>query len=719
MTLCDKEPAEFDKKFAEEQKFSENEQVVAVAVPRPLPLFFTYKIPSRMLPLVEVGSWVKVPFGASTTHGYIVEPPKPLAQAPVGLDPRLLKEILEIGEEGCLFPEDIFALCRWAQEYYCAPLGEVLNCAVPKAILSSRPKSESSKTPESPESGPPRRVKTPSCLVQHLLPQRPLSRHPLTEDQKKVADFLDDLRQQGGGKVALLQGVTGSGKTEVYIELVKRTLEAGKGALILVPEIALTPQLHSRFEMGLGIPVGIWHSAVAQGKKRAQNKSLLKGEMRVIVGARSSVFAPVQKLGLIVVDEEHDSTYKQEDRVRYNARDLAIVRAKITQSFVVLGSATPCLETLERVREKRYSCSFLNQRIAAGGMPQIELVDLCVEPKVEKTQAPLAVKTIQAIQETLDLGEQVIVYLNRRGFASFILCKECGDVSGCPQCSISLTFHKYDLELKCHLCGFRMPIPECCQKCKGLKLIPMGAGTESLAEELPRLLTGAQVVRLDRDQITSATRLEKILESFRSGQNNILLGTQMLVKGHDFPGVTLVVVVLADGLFRWPDFRAPERALQILRQVSGRAGRGDKKGRVIIQTFDVDHPVLSVMDGRLSESDFLASERDLRQILNYPPFGRLARLRIENSEKMKAKDRSQLLSTQIQKLFSKELLQNGMLQVLGPSEAFLERIKGIYRWDILIKSKNVQVLHPVVSFARDFCFKNKWNLMVDVDPSGI
>jgi primosomal protein N' (replication factor Y) len=681
---------------------SSNEYIISVAVPRPLPGLFTYRIPSEMLPNAKVGGWVRVPFGHSNTHAYIVEPPQRLQDAPHLVEGISLKSVLEVSDPSTRIPEDVISLCRWAHEYYFSSFGDILNCAT--SIQTQKKQTRA-------------RKKKKNSFENHAVDSLVLTSHQMNAIQEL------ELLRAPGGQVALLEGVTGSGKTEVYIELAKKTLSLGKGVIILVPEIALSPQLHQRFENGLRTSVGLWHSAVSKGVRHEQCAALLKGELKVIVGARSAVFAPVSDLGLIVIDEEHDSTYKQEDRVRYHARDLAVVRGKLTKSLVVLGSATPSFETRERVREGKYSHVKLSQRIAPGGMPAIEIVDLSSEPVVENFQAPLAEKTIQSIRDVLQAGEQAIVYLNRRGFAAFLLCKDCGEVSECPNCSISLTVHQIRSELKCHTCGYRQHIPDFCKKCQGVNLIGMGAGTESLEAQLPTLIPEARISRLDRDQVTSATRLESILNEFREGKTNLLLGTQMLVKGHDFPGVTLVVVVLADALFRWPDFRAPERAFQILKQVSGRAGRGEKAGRVMIQTFSPTHPVLQVILGQVPESDFFDSERQLREVLGYPPLGRLARLRVETASRADAVQRTKAVLEYIQKRMMTELnpQQPGTrtLELLGPSEAFLEKAKGIYRWDILIKSKTIRDLQKSVAYGKDFCIRNKWTLLVDIDPYGI
>ncbi len=685
-------------------------RIVSVAVPRPLDAFFSYSIPNDGRPLGP-GTWVRVPFGRSTVIGFVVDEPKPISELPRAVDPSKLKSILESGDDADRIPADVFALCSWASRYYAQPLGELLAAACPPASLGLRSTNREAKE-----------------LNRTMVPQREIH---LNEQQTAARDGLDLLRTRPAvaaatdprppQKVALLHGVTGSGKTEVYIELAKRVLAEGKGVLLLVPEIALTSQLHERLESGIGEMVARWHSAMPDAKRRDQGAALRSGEIRVVVGARSAVFAPIQNLGLILVDEEHDPTYKQEDRVHYHARDLAIVRGKNADALVVLGSATPSLETRERVREGKYSSFDLKARYSTGGMPAIEVIDLADEVLVEGIQAPVAVKTLDVIRETIARGEQVMIYLNRRGFASFLRCHDCGEVSECPNCSISLTVHKRSKELRCHVCGHAEGIPDFCPKCQAVDLDPIGAGTESLEEEIPKLLPEAKILRLDRDAVTSASRLEKTLNAFRNGEAQILLGTQMLAKGHDFPKVTLVVVILADALFRYPDFRAPERALQILSQVSGRAGRAELPGRVLIQTYQPDAPVIAVLLGERSEEDFLAEELELRQALSYPPFGRMARLRVESTERQEAVTRCEAIANALrgaQPAIEKEETDL-RLEYLGPSEAFLERAKGIFRWDVLIKSSSVRALSRSISVAKAVAAREKWPLLVDVDPYGL
>ncbi len=663
--------------------------IVSVAVPRPLAQLYTYGLSAEEAAQVQVGGWVEVLFGKSRLHAFVVEAPRSISELPPSIPRAKLKKIQSIGAQGKVIPDDVLKLAKWAQDYYRAPLGEILNAAVPAATLGLRSQKQNAR-PWKPE--------TPTLAGEVAL----------TEEQRLAIDLLEN------APVSLLHGVTGSGKTEVYLELARRALKRGKGVLILVPEIALTPQLHGRFEAGLGEQVGLWHSALADGQRRDQASALLRGDLRVVVGARSAVFAPIRDLGLIVVDEEHDPTYKQEDRVRYHARDLCVVRGKSTGARVVLGSATPSLETLERVREGKYSVAHLKQRVAGGALPQIEIISLTETPRIEGIQAILTEPALEEIRARLDAGEQVMIFLNRRGFAAFLLCEDCGEVPGCPNCSISLTVHRKSGVLRCHHCDHREPLPDTCPKCASIELKPMGAGTESLEEELPALLPQARMLRLDRDQITSATRLEKALDLFRSGGANVLLGTQMLVKGHDFPKVTLVVVLLADALFRWPDFRAQERALQTLTQVSGRAGRSSLPGKVLIQTFQPDHAVLQVLQGILPVEQFLGEERELREALSYPPFGRLARLRFESEHS----DHAQRHARRIADALSSSSTSD-TVQVLGPSEAFMEKLKGKYRWDILLRSKQIGPLQEALRMAERLRSSEEIPFLVDVDPYGI
>lgn len=666
---------------------------ISVAVPRPLDGLFTYRIPENAGP-VAVGSWVEVSFGKGKTHAFVVESEKNESQLSTDFPVSKIKEVSSVHPE-VVVPEDVLKLCRFASDYYQAPLGEVLNVAVPAASLGLRSKRQEAKEKDWDVA---RRTAGKVAKVVDL-----------TSTQRECVKAITEVQ---GATTFLLHGVTGSGKTEVYLTAAREILARGKSVLLLVPEIALTPQLHERMETGLGVPVALWHSAMAAGHRRDETAAIRSGKIRVVVGARSAVFAPLMDLGLIIVDEEHDVTYKQEDRVRYQARDLAVFRGKSRDCPVVLGSATPSLETLERVREGKYRLISMPDRVGGGQLPLIEVVDLQKEVRISGIQAPIAEKTLNAIRDTVARGEQAIVFLNRRGYASSLVCEDCGNVPECKKCSLALTVHKKSRLLKCHWCGYQESTPDICVKCHGSTLNPTGAGTESLEEQIPQLLEGIRVFRLDRDQITSATRLEKTLSDFREKKADVLLGTQMLVKGHDFPSVTLVVVILADALFSWPDFRAAERAYQILTQVSGRAGRASAHGRVLVQTFQPEHPVIETLLGRSTVEDFVANERQLRETLGYPPFGRIARIRVEDEVSGKAQRTAEGL---VQGLG----LLPETVQILGPSPAHIERIEGVYRWDFVIRTKEIRVLHQVVHQVRKMAASKDIQVLIDVDPYGM
>jgi primosomal protein N' (replication factor Y) len=656
---------------------------LAIAVARPFKSPFYYGLPQEFEDEALVGAWATIPFGRSKTHGYVIEPPQDVENLK---DPELLKQLKPLlsmsSQEFSVSPE-ILKLAQFVSEYYHSPLGEVLNAAASPASMGYSAKKAAIRKGPIPE-------------------QKPIQ---LSSAQKTAFDLI----QASQKSVTLLQGVTGSGKTEIYIELAKLTLQKNRSVLILVPEIALTHQLHRRFEEGLGAEVGQWHSALPTAQRKRLWTHLIRGEIRCVLGARSAVFAPLKDLGLIVIDEEHDPTYKQEDRVRYHARDVAIYRSKLANAKVILGSATPSLETIYNVDQKKYDLVELCERYSNRAMPKIEIVDLTESELIENTQGVWSLPLLEEIRETIRKGDQVILFLNRRGYASFLLCTECGHTLQCPNCSISLTFYKKSPRLSCHLCGHKENIPNLCSNCMTDSLRAMGSGTEGLETDLKTLLPEARIARLDRDQITSASRLEKVIENFKRKESDILIGTQMLTKGHDFPNVTLVAVALADGLFRWPDFRANERALQTLIQVSGRSGRGEKPGKVLIQTYQCDHSIFQVMTGQMPLKEFIEREMEVRDLCHYPPKGKLARIRIEDKEIGSG-------SRAVQRIAQDVMATVSNVEVLGPSEAVIFRVKNRYRWDITLRAQSVSTIQKALVQVEKLAQSQKIHVMIDVDP---
>ena len=670
--------------------------LVTVALPRPIPGPHTYLLDPQWAHSVGPGHLVEVPLGRTRLWAYVLGVPRALDQATTAerelIRTGKLRAVLGLGDSALFLPAEILELCRWAHDYYFTSLGDMLHCAAPGLKPSSAKK--------------PRGVPPPIESI-------PLRDRALTPAQTAV---LEQVREYWGKwpessaplTPVLLEGVTGSGKTEIYIELARAALARHRGVLILVPEIALTPQTHERFSAALGVTVGLWHSAMTPARRRALTRSLQKAECGVVLGARSAVFAPVPRLGLIVVDEEHDPTYKQTERVCYHARDLAIVRAQQQQAAILLGSATPSLESDARVREGKYQRVLLSDSVAPGGLARVELVDLREAVRVPQLQAVLAECVRENLMDVLARGEQAIVYLNRRGFAAFALCPACRHVPHCHQCSVALTFYRPQT-LRCHICAFETHLPLACPSCGHGSLRLIGAGTESLEAELPNVLPGARIARMDRAQVSSPQKLATLLAEFKSGQTNLLLGTQMLVKGHDFPNVTLVVVILADALFRWPDFRAAERAYQTLKQVAGRAGRGSQAGRVLVQTYDPYHPVLQTLIGKLPHAQFIDQERTLRAALHYPPFGRLCRLRITHSSRLDAIQQTQQIVEAVRESVP-------AVEILGPTEAWLEKIRGLYRWECLLRSPNLRTLREAAHAARRYGRQFKVQLLMDIDP---
>ncbi len=487
----------------------------------------------------------------------------------------------------------------------------------------------------------------------------------------------------------LLHGVTGSGKTEVYLRTIRATLEAGRGALVLVPEIALTPQLIARFKARFGNQIAQLHSGLSQGERFDEWRRILKGEARIVIGARSAIFAPLPSLGIIVVDEEHDTAYKQEDRVLYNARDMALVKAKMNNAVVVLGSATPAIETYYNTRIGKINYLHLSQRIDSRPLPQVEVIDM----RKEEPGVMLSSRLKEAIKERWGRGEQTVLFLNRRGFSPFVICRECGFTARCPNCTVSLVFHQEKQLLLCHYCNFSQPAPEQCPLCQGHKIGVFGFGTEKLEAEVRRLFQDLKVGRLDRDTTTKKNSLHQILGQFRKGETELLIGTQIVAKGHDIPGVTLVGVIAADHSLNFPDFRAGERTFQLLTQVAGRCGRGQSPGAVIIQTYNPEHPSIRLARGQ-DFFPFYEQEVSQRDELQYPPFHRMVNFRIKGNSLSRTLEGATRLGKLSQELKKKEkIFKDAIIDILGPVEAPREKLKGKYRFQMLIKGPDYRVLH--------------------------
>jgi primosomal protein N' (replication factor Y) len=537
------------------------------------------------------------------------------------------------------------------------------------------------------------------------------ARHTLNESQQAAFEQIRAGIEARRFQTFLMHGVTGSGKTEVYLAAIETALAAGRSALLLVPEIALTPQMAGQFFSRFGDSVAILHSAFTDVERTEQWRRIRSGAARVVVGTRSGVFAPVQNLGLIVVDEEHDGSYKQEETPRYNGRDVAIMRAQKAEACVVLGSATPSLESRYNAEKGKYTLLELPGRIEARPMPEVELIDMRQEFLETRKQETFSRKLIDALGARLESGEQTIVLLNRRGFSSFVACRACGERVNCINCSLTLTYHKRDRRLLCHYCGYAEKVPSQCPKCSSEHIYFLGMGSERVEEELHRAFPAARIARLDRDTVTGKRQYETILHDFREGHYDILVGTQMIAKGHDIPNVTLVGVVSADIGLGMPDFRAAERTFQLLTQVAGRAGRGSVKGIVLVQTTNPDHYAVRLA-GLQDYQAFYEKELNFRRMMMYPPFSAMANVLVR-SEKQEMAMR---MSTELGVLLNPPPEK---LRIMGPAEAPVPRLKSEYRYQFLVKASSRKALNELLQSVRKFAADRKWGataLVIDVDP---
>jgi len=508
-------------------------------------------------------------------------------------------------------------------------------------------------------------------------------------EQQAALDELVAAAESAKSAAFLLHGVTGSGKTEVYLQLAARVLDGGRTALLLVPEIGLTPQFLARFRARFGErQVAVLHSGLTERERFDEWLRIRSGEAPLVVGPRSAVFAPVDNLGLIVVDEEHDGSYKQEEGLRYNARDVALVRAHKAGAVVVLGSATPSLESFHNAREGRYRMLSLSKRVSGRALPEVELVDLREHPVAdpEAAAACLSPPMREALQSNWESGGQAILLLNRRGFATTVLCTSCGNHFRCSECDVSLTYHGRSNHLTCHWCGQSSPLPDACPSCSDhASLNLVGHGTERLEEGMLALWPSMRIDRMDADTTRSRSSHRRILDRFRGGEVDVLVGTQMVAKGHDFPNVTLVGVLHADSALHMPDFRASERTFQLVSQVAGRAGRGERPGRVLVQTWHPQHHAIRLAMAHDFNS-FAEREMRFRQGLWYAPFARLVMFRV-SAEQERAGQRAAALCRDLVEAVAREVVTGpGQLRVLGPSPSPVYRARGRFRWQVLVKA---------------------------------
>jgi len=711
--------------------------ILRVALPVPLPTLFDYAAGDIA---VEVGCRVRVPFGRRSLVGIVVE------QATQTAEPDRLKAIDAVLDEAPLLGGELLATLRWAARYYQHPLGEVLFNALPTALRQARALPAAGTTGwqlgangRTALDDPKRRRGTRIDALLVALAQQPLSAaqarelsgaaalrtaasrgwietaridaprppapgHPLNAEQRAAVDAV---LAADGFTPFLLDGVTGSGKTEVYLAIAREALARGRQALVLVPEIALTPQAVRRFRDALGVDIAVLHSGLGDSERARAWLAAARGEPGVVLGTRSAVFVPLARPGAIIVDEEHDASYKQHEGFRYHARDLAIVRAKALDVPVVLGSATPSLESLANVEAGRYRALHLTERAGGAQPPSFRVVDL----RHQRLQHGLAAPTLAAIEACLARGEQALVFRNRRGYAPVLLCHDCGWSARCPDCDRAMTLHRRERVLRCHHCDVRQRMPSACPQCGSLGLNPLGEGTERLEEALASRFPGTPIVRIDRDTTRGRRTREALLDSLSADGARLLVGTQMLAKGHDLARLTLVVVVGVDEGLYSVDFRAGERLAQLVVQVAGRAGRAKHAGEVILQTHDPAHPLLC----GLIERGYAAVARDLlaeRRAAQMPPYAQMALLRAE------APTQDELDAFLAATVAAAPTMQDVSLH--GPLAAPIPRRAGALRGQVLVESESRAAMQAFLSAwldaVRTLPKQRNVRWSIDVDP---
>ncbi len=646
---------------------SDPPKIIEVAVAVHLDKTFHYRVPEHLAERALPGRRAFVPFGHRKLTGYILGF---VNDAPENK----LKDIIDVLDQDSLWTDNELEFFRWIAAYYLYPLGEVLKTALPAGInLQSRKgdpgeggqvsggrnvkrerfyrpviPSESGRQPGSkaleildvireagdmPAADLRRRFGQCSTQLKRLeelglvqVEEREVYRNPFGEEaierdtprvlniqQASALNHVTAALDNGSFMPFLLHGVTGSGKTEVYLQAIAHALERGDNALVLVPEISLTPQLVRRFRARFGGGIAVLHSALSDGERYDEWRRIRRGLVRIVIGARSALFAPLERIGIIVVDEEHESSFKQADGLRYNARDLALVRGQMEKAVIVLGSATPLITSLYAAEQGKLTLLPLTERVENRPMPLVSVVQM------QGIKEAISPQLAQALEETLAAGEQSLVFLNRRGFATFLVCADCGEPLTCPNCSVTLTFHRQRRQSVCHYCDYAVPAPGVCPACDSLEMKDLGAGTERVESDLRELLPAAGIVRMDSDTTSGKDSHNRLLKRMADRSADILIGTQMIAKGHDFPGVTLVGVVNGEASLNMPDFRSAERTFQLLSQVIGRAGRGELPGRVIVQALNTSHYAIQCAIGHDGDGFY-------RQELDFPPRGRLSTL---------------------------------------------------------------------------------------------
>src|SRR5438445_1667610 len=733
---------------------------VRVIVDRAIHRELDYSVPESLAQRVGVGSRVRVPFREKSALATVVA----LQEQTEAKGIRPIEAV--IGETPVL-SEHLLELARWIGTYYCCPIETVMRSMLPQVIrraevgwkkqlfVRSGRKTDNDELEKLRRRAPRQAelldaiskleapVRAAELLRQTSLDNQTLRalvkrglaelreeavvRDPHADEQfiatsnlvlneeqtRAVKEITDALDSPENARPILLHGVTGSGKTEVYLQAIRAALDRGRTAIVLVPEISLTPQTVERFKSRFAdVPdaVAVLHSHLSEGERHDEWHKIHSGRARIVIGARSAIFAPLKNLGLIVVDEEHETTYKQEEAPRYHARDVAVVRAKIEKCAVVLGSATPSLESYHNATTGKYELLTLSQRVDDQRMPLMRIVDLRQERRKEKIAPILSEKLSQAIADRLEKREQTILFLNRRGFSTSLLCSNCGEARNCPNCSVALTFHRHIARLSCHLCGHTATVPKKCPACGKDALIYAGFGTEKVESTVAHIFPKATVRRMDADSMTRKEAYRETLRSFRTGKIDILVGTQMIAKGLHFPNVTLVGIINADLSLHLPDFRAGERTFQLLTQVAGRAGRGETSGEVFVQTYTPFSP--SIQFARHHDfAGYVEQELEFRERCDFPPFKHAVLITVRSAHEARGKFSAETLTRRLREALPEEFT------VSDATPAPLEKLHGQFRFHILLRGSAIMRLSRLIRDVIDkLPFPEDVASAVDVDP---
>ncbi len=715
-------------------------QFVEAVLPVPLRRSFTYAVPAELRGTIKLGARLKVPFGKRTMTGYAVKLHAELP-ADIEFDTSKIKNIIEVSDDEPLITPEILKLTQWTADYYASFWGEMLKASLPAGINTEKVRPKRRKAvrlvgvPAEGKALTEQQQKIIDLLEANggemlftdVLEQADVGASPintlakrgvvevyvddvmrdplagaklpvkdaftLTDEQQAALDAITAALNGGEFHAFLLHGVTGSGKTEVYIRAMRYALDTGRSAMMLVPEIALTPVFSRRLRSVFGADVAILHSNLSPGERYDEWRRIRRGDARIAIGTRSAVFAPLENIGLVIVDEEHDPSYRQHESPFYNARDVAVMRAHLAGAVAVLGSATPAMESFYNAQTGKYTYLRLPDRIGGRGLAVAELIDMREVFKRFGKDVALSPELLDAIAETHKKGEQVMILLNRRGFSQFVLCRTCGETLKCPNCDITLTFHRGDNKLLCHYCNHREKSPKLCPHCESEYLYFVGEGTENIADQLTKKFPSMRIARVDRDTMAHKGEMEDVLLKFASGGLDMLVGTQMIAKGHDFPNVTLVGVISVDIGLGLPDLRSAERTFQLITQVAGRAGRGEQAGKVLIQTYYPEHYALRHAKEQDYEG-FYAEEIRFRERLGYPPFFVLASILIKHRDHAYASKSANILRRAFDAANTAR-----HCRVLGPAPASLSRLKNEFRLQIILKGVSRRSLRETLDIA--------------------